>query len=309
MRRSTSKPALGARAIGALLVLATAACRRGASGGGGAVDASSTSAFPVHARDDLGREVVVAAEPRRIVALLPSHTETLFALGVGDRVVGVDDFSDDPPAAARLPKLGGVDVHLEAVVALAPDLVLLSEARTATGALERAGLTAWAGSPRTFDDVFRVVDAIGALVGRKEEAARLDERIRRDVKSVEDAVRERPRVRVYYELDATPYSVGPSSFIGVMLAKAGGEDVVPATLGDFPIVSPELVVAADPAVIFVPSGDDLATRPAFRDLSAVKNARVFTLSKQEQDLIGRPGPRIAEGLRLLVRKLHPEVSP
>jgi iron complex transport system substrate-binding protein len=252
--------------------------------------------------------VTVPSEPRRIVALLPSHTETLFALGVGAEVVGVDDYSDDPPEVKALPRLGGLyDPHLEVVLSLKPDLVLLSESSSAATPLDRSGLVVWAGSARTFDDVFRVIDAVGKMVDRSAQATRLAKEIGQDLAAIEDRLRNAERVRVYYELDANLYSVGPSSFIGVLLTKAGGRNVVPEGLGDFPKISPEAVIAGDPSVILGPSLEDVARRPGWSRIAAVRTASVYELPKEESRLIGRPGPRIADALRALARRLHPEV--
>jgi iron complex transport system substrate-binding protein len=294
-------------------VFAVVACRadaRGPSSRTGFVVEAGPGAYPVEVRDDLGRTVTLRAEPRRIVCLLPSHTETLFALGLGDRVVGVDDYSDDPAAASSLPKLGGLyDAHLEEIVSLDPDLVIASESSSAIGALAESGLAVWAGSARTFDDVFRVIGTIGQLVGRTNEARRMSEKIGDEARVLEQRLRSQPHARVYYELDPTPYTVGPSSFIGVMLAKAGGNNVIPAGLGDFPRVSAELVIAGDPEVILGASLEDVAARPGWARISAVRSGRVHALSSAESRLVARPGPRIADGIRALAHRLYPEVDP
>jgi iron complex transport system substrate-binding protein len=264
----------------------------------------------VETRDDRGRAVSVPAEPARIVSLLPSHTQTLFTLGLGARVVGVDDFSDDPPEAARLPRLGGLyDTHVEEVLALKPDLVLLSESSNAATPLEQNGVSVWAGSARTFDDVFRVIDAIGTMVGRYQEARGLSDRIHDEIAATERRLSATNRVRVYYELDSTPYTVGPSSFIGVMLAKAGGSNVIPEGLGDFPKISPEVVVSGNPSIILGASLEEIAARPGWDKIEAVRTARVHRLPEAESRLIARPGPRIAEAVRALARWMHPEVNP
>jgi iron complex transport system substrate-binding protein len=157
-------------------------------------------------KDDLGRLVVVPKDPKRIVTVLPSHTETLFALGLGSRVVGVDDYSDYPPSVLGLPKVGGMyDPRLESVLGLSPDLVLVSETSPASGPMERAGLTVWAGSARTLDDVYRIARTCGDLVGRSEEATALVGRMRDDVDRETRRAAGLPRVRVYYELDPTPW--------------------------------------------------------------------------------------------------------
>lgn len=297
-------------AIGSLL----AGCSRGPTPDDAGVTAATArardSAYPVRLRDDRGALVTVLFEPRRIVALLPSHTETLFALGVGARVVGVDDYSDHPPEVARLPKLGGMyDAHLEGVFSLKPDLVLCSESSGAAGRLEQGGLTVWAGGARTFDDVFRVIGAIGEMVNRAAQAAQLSNRIAEDVAAIEAALRGREPVEVYYELDANLYTVGPASFIGVLLTKAGGHDIVPSGLGDFPKISSEAVISGHPSVILGVTLEEAARRPGWTQITAVQTGRVYKLPKEEAALIVRPGPRIAEGVRALARRLHPEVAP
>jgi iron complex transport system substrate-binding protein len=269
-------------------------------------DTGDTATFPLTVRDDLGRAVTVRTRPQRILCLLPSFTETVFALGAGAQVVGVDDYSDYPEATQHLPKLGGLyDTRLERALALTPDLVLVSEANAAVASLALGGAAVWAGGPRGFEDVFRVIEVTGSLLGRAREAAELAARMRREIADVEASVRGLPPVSVYYELDPTPYSVGPSSFIGVLLTKAGGLNIVPPTLGDFPKLSPELVLSSNPAVIIGATRADIARRPGWSELVAVKTGRVYEWSSSEAHLLSRPGPRLAEGLRALARRLHP----
>ena len=155
------------------------------------------------------------------------------------------------PAPGALPRLGGLyDTHAEGLLALRPDLALVSETSPAAGTLEHAGVPTWGGSAATFDAIPLVITAIGALVCRPGEAARLVRELAEGTAAVEKASAGRPRVRVYYELDASFYTVGPHSFVGTMIAKAGGQDIVPESLGDFPKISPEAVIAGNPEVIF-----------------------------------------------------------
>jgi iron complex transport system substrate-binding protein len=293
------------------LALAGSGCRAKPSSSSAstaaATDAGAEGGFPLEVRDDVGRTVRVASRPQRILCLLPSFTETLFALGAGDRVVGVDDFSDYPEAARHLPKLGGqYDTQVERALALKPDLILVSEASTVVWPLSRGGAAVWAGSARKFEDVYRVIELTGELVGRKTEAALLVTRMRAQIASVEASVRGLPPVSIYYELDPAPYTVGPSSFIGVLIAKAGGVNIVPEALGDFPKINPELVVSSNPSVIIGASPADVERRPGWSKISAVSNHRVYQWSPEEAHLLSRPGPRLPEGLRALARRLHPE---
>jgi iron complex transport system substrate-binding protein len=266
--------------------------------------------YPIVARDQRGVDVTVRAPPRRIVSLLPSHTETLFALGVGPAVVGVDDYSADIPGAGALPRLGGLyDARIEPLLALQPDLVLVSETSTAATPLDRGGVATWGGSPARFEDIPHVIEAIGDLVCRGPEAAKLVQRIADDVAAVERAAAGRPPRPVDNPHEPTHYTVGPRSFIGTMIAKAGGEDVVPEALGDFPKISPEAVIAADPAVIFGATPEDVRARPGWEKITAVREGHVYKLEGGQGALVARPGPRIAEGLRILLRRIHPEAAP
>jgi iron complex transport system substrate-binding protein len=274
-----------------------------------AAEAAQGCAYPLVLRDDRGVDVTLRGPPARIVSLLPSNTETLFALGAGGSVVGVDDFSATVPGASDLPRLGGLyETRVEVLLSLRPDLVLLSEASSAAGTIERAGIPVWAGSAHRLDDVFRIIDTVGRVVCRSAEADSLRRRILEDLAGVERRVLDRPRVRVYYEIDASPYTAGPSSFLGAMITKAGGDNIVPPDLGDFPKISPEAVIAADPEVILGVSLDEVRRRHGWESIAAVHLERVYKLSPGEAELVARPGPRIAEGLRVLTRYIHPEVT-
>lgn len=248
-------------------------------------------------------------EPRRIVTLLPSFTETAFALGLGQRVVGIDDYSDYPLAAQRLPKLGGgYDPQLERVLSLRPDLVLLPRDSLALTALSGNGIATFAADPHKLVEVFEVIEHTGALLGRKAEAQALTTGMKHELELLEASVNHVPKVSVYYELDATPFSVGPDSFIGAMIQKAGGINIVPAELGDFPKLSPELVIAKNPSVIIGATLEQVRARPGWERIAAVQTGRVSTWSPDEDHLLSRPGPRLPLALRALIRKLHPELS-
>jgi len=267
--------------------------------------APAAAAFPVTVRDDLGRTVTVKTEPHRIVALLPSHTETLFALGVGDRVVGVDDFSDFPAEATHLPKLGALyEPRVEQILALAPDLVIASEGGPAPERLAEQGLVVWAGSARQLDEVYRVIEVVGRLVGKRDAAVALAARVRADIERVEADVRSGRRVRVYYELDPTPYTVAPGSFLGALLARVGGDNVIPKGTEDFPRIGPEVVIAGDPEVMIGLTAEDAARRPGWSHITAVRRGAVYKLTPAEENLVSRPGPRLGEGLAVLARYLR-----
>ena len=270
------------------------------------------AAWPLSVRDDLGREVRLEAAPARLVSLVPSHTETVCALGACERLVGRDTFSDYPPIVRSLPDLGSAFApDLEALVALSPDLVLVDEFSGAVDAVAALGIPVYAGTPQRLEEIFELVEQIGALLGAAEAAADLIERLQADLDAVAARVEGRTPPTVFYEVDPSPYSVGPESFIGTLITLAGGANVVPSDVGDFPLVDPEFIVAADPEVIVLadaPYGVDLAAvraRPGWATIRAVRDGRVYELEAVEGDMLSRAGPRVAEALAVLARLFHP----
>ncbi|HGY09984.1 MAG TPA: ABC transporter substrate-binding protein [Oceanithermus profundus] len=271
------------------------------------------TSYPLTVNDDLGRTVVLAVAPKRIVVMLPSATETLCAVGACDRIVATDDYSNWPEEVREKPKAGGLyNPNVELIASFEPDLVITSKYGKLTEALEKLGLTVYAVNTQTYDDIFRTARNLGRLVDREAEAEALVARINGAVYALETQAAKAPdRPTVYYEIDATPYTVGPDSFIGVLIQKARGVNIIPAELGLFPKISPELVVERDPEVIVLgdaPHGVSAATiaeRPGWSGLRAVKEGRVCELTKDQTDVVHRPGPRVAEGLRVLIDCFHP----
>lgn len=272
------------------------------------------SPFPLTLTDELGYTLTLTAEPQRLISMLPSHTETVCALNGCLTLVGIDDFSVGIPSTGDLPTLGGglFGFNLEAIIALQPDLVLVAEFGELAGALRQAGLTVYAGSPQTFEDAFVFFELIGQLVNREAEAARLATSVRAEIEAVGALVADRAPPSVYYELDASPFSVGPGGFIGALIAKAGGRNIVPAELGDFPLLDPEFIVSADPEIIVLashPHGESavtVAARPGWATITAVVEGAVIELTSEQVDLINRPGPRLGEAVRLLASLFHPD---
>lgn len=274
------------------------------------LSSAAATNYPLTVTDDLGRTVTLRSEPKRIIAMLPSHTETLIAIGAGDRLVATDRFSNFPKAATdKLPKVGSAyQPNLEAIVALKPDLVLADESSGSrlTDKLAAAGLTVYGGTGQTYNEVFEKIGVLGKLTNREAGALRLITSMRAELNALQASVARLPKVSTYYEVDPTPYSVGPNSFIGTLIAKAGGQTVVPARLGDFPKLDPELIVQANPQAMIGLTLDDARKRPGWTGLQAVRSGRVFQPTPEERDALSRPGPRLPDALRALIRFLHPE---
>jgi iron complex transport system substrate-binding protein len=259
-------------------------------------------------QDDLGMAVRFERPPQRIVSLLPSLTELVCALDACQRLVGVDDYSNFPASVRALPHVGGIeDARVEAVVALQPDLVLVPTSSRALERLQGLGLKVLAVEPRTFADVQRVLALLGPLLGARDGA-----QVWREIEQgLAAAARELPPAlrgtSVYFEVSSAPYAAGEASFIGELLTRIGVRNIVPAALGPFPKLNPEFVVRADPDVIMLTEDGPamgIDGRPGWQRMRAVRAGRVCAFTRAEGDLLVRPGPRMADGARLMVQCLR-----
>jgi iron complex transport system substrate-binding protein len=241
------------------------------------------------------------------VSLLPSLTETVCVLQACTRLVGVDDFSTWPQQVQRLPHVGGLeDARVESIVELQPDLVLAPTSSRALPRLVALGLPVVALEPRTLADVQRVLRVLGPLLAAGDAEAQWQ----RIAQGVDAAARSLPPdrrgTRVYVEVGSAPYAAGAASFIGELLQRLGAANVVPAALGPFPKLNPEFVVRADPQVIVVARGEvaALRARPGWQRIAAVRQGRICGLTPQQDDVLMRAGPRLAEAAALLAQCLQ-----
>ena len=270
------------------------------------------SGQPIQVTDDRGRAVTLLRPPQRIVSLLPSLTETICALDQCHRMVGVDRYSNWPEAVTRLPQVGGgLDPNIEAIVALRPDVVVMATSSRASARLEALGLTVVALEPKSHADVQRVMGKLGQLLAVPD-AQRVWRHIDAAVEAAAQSVPAAARgARVYFEVNRGPYGAGPSSFIGETLTRLGARNILPATLGPFPKLNPEFVVRADPDLVMISarSVEGLAERPGWSSLRALREQRLCVFSPEEADILVRPGPRMAEGARLMARCLASKAAP
>ncbi|MFN4004591.1 MAG: ABC transporter substrate-binding protein [Hylemonella sp.] len=257
--------------------------------------------------DERGVQVTLAAPPQRIVSLLPSLTETVCALGACQRLVGVDRYSNFPAAVRVLPQVGGgLDPNIEAIVALQPDLVLLSVSSRAAERLEALGLKVAALDTKSHADVRRVLGQVDTLLGTHA-APRVWQAIEAGIAEAARSLPPAARgLRVYFEVSRGPYAAGEASFIGETLARLGARNVVPASLGPFPKLNPEYVVRADPDVIMIGnrSMQAMAPYPGWQRIKAVREQRICVFPNEEAETIVRPGPRMAEAAWLMARCLR-----
>ena len=273
---------------------------------------AQTSAPAIQVTDDRGRTVTLPRPPQRIVSLLPSLTEAVCALDQCHRMVGVDRYSNWPEAITRLPQVGGgLDPNIEAIVALRPDVVLMATSSRASARLESLGVAVVALEPKTHADVQRVLGKIGQVLAVPDAQRvwrRIDAAVEVAAQSVPPAAR---GARVYFEVNRGPYGAGTLSFIGETLTRLGARNILPAALGPFPKLNPEYVVRADPDLIMVGarSVEGLAERPGWSSLRALREQRLCVFSPEESDVLVRPGPRMAEGARLMAGCLASKAVP
>ena len=265
---------------------------------------------PAHAlqlTDDRGVTVTLAQTPQRIVSLLPSLTQSICALDQCQRLVGVDRYSNDPASVRRLPVLGGgLDPNIEAIVALRPDVVVLATSSRASQRLESLGLKVVALEPKSQADVRRVLKKLGQLLAVPDNtgAERVWRVIDAGVTAAAQSLPPRAKnLRVYFEVNQGPYAAGESSFIGETLTRLGVKNVVPAALGPFPRLNPEFVVRANPDIIMVSSGSmqGMLAYPGWSAIKAVREKRICAFSRDESDVLVRPGPRMADAARIMAK--------
>jgi iron complex transport system substrate-binding protein len=272
---------------------------------------------PAEVKDDLGRTFHFDAPPRRIVSLSPGYTETLFALGAGKQVVGVDNYSDYPPEAVSRAKVGGGHhANLERIIALEPDLVVALVEDEEVDALVARGIRALKLFPRDFDGVLQTILLLGNVTGNGSRAQEIVAEMKQRMARVEAQVKGLYRPRVFLELDGSdptrPFTAGPHSFIGAMIQTAGGWNIGHEILTPSSQISLEAVIAEDPELIVLldsqsplnpQSREDVLHRQGWSGISAVRKGAVVSV---DSALFSRPSPRFVEGIEVLARLLHPE---
>jgi iron complex transport system substrate-binding protein len=267
---------------------------------------SHAQAVTVTVTDDRGIAVSFDKPPQRIVSALPSLTESVCALNACDKLVGVDRYSNWPTQVKTLPQVGGgLDLNIEAIVRLKPDVVLLATSSRAGQRLQSLGLKVLMLEPQSHADVKRSLLLLSQMLGSNEGLIAW-ETIER---GMQEAARSVPasfkNQRVYFEVDRTPYAAGEVSFIGQTLQRLGLRNMVPKSLGAFPKINPEFVVQQQPDVIMLSErhAQELPQRPGWKQLAALQNKRVCEFTREEGDVIVRSGPRMAEGARVIAQCL------
>ncbi|MBI2323852.1 MAG: cobalamin-binding protein [Chloroflexi bacterium] len=304
-----------------VLVILAAGCGGGispasvASAVPSATVTASPAPFPMTITDDRGRLLTLAAEPRRVVAIAPSATEIVFAIGAGDRLVAVDDFSDFPAEAKALPKVGGTRTSPERIVAHRPDLILAVTQGNLAPGLEAQGQAVIVFDAQDVEGVYKNILLVGKVLGRDRAAQDLVQRMRSRIEAVAARTKDvAAKPRVLHEVDATDpariFVAGPSNFIDSMITIAGGVNVAAGAQRKFPQLSAEEIVRADPEVIVLGDAkygvtvESVRARSGWQGIAAVRTGRILAI---DPDIVSRPGPRLADAVEEYARLLHPAV--
>jgi iron complex transport system substrate-binding protein len=263
--------------------------------------------------DDAGRRVSLPARVTRVISLAPNLTEIVFAVGAGDRLVGRTSYCDYPPEAKAVAEIGDtLHPSLERIIALKPQVVLIStssQLEVFTQQLQNQNIAAFVTDPHDLEGVFRSIQQIGDMLGQKEQSDQLVQKLRERTSAVEQAVKGKPHVRVFYQVSGEPlYTAGHDAFVTDLMRRAGIASVTADVPGAWPKYSNESALAAKPDAIILPTGGSMGSAnsdvtEALRQSPAVLQGRVYKIN---DDFLTRPGPRAIDGLEAMARALHPD---
>jgi len=279
---------------------------------------SATVNYPLTIIDDTGSAVTIPEEPQRIISAAPNNTEILFALGLGDKVVGVTNYANYPEEAIKVEKIGEMSpLNLEKIISLQPDLILaypglqLKEIPR----LRELGFNVLSIDPLTIKETLKSIKMVATVCGIPEKGNTLVEDLSRRVNKIKSEVSKisisnRPKVFIggTYE---TIYTPGEGTLLNELITLAGGKNIA-ASLPGWIKISPEFVAEAEPDIIIIPVGainpgeeskikENISQRPGWANIPAIKTQNIFIVN---EDLFYRAGPRLVDGLELLYEIFH-----
>lgn len=278
------------------------------------------TAYPLTVNDATGTEVTFEEAPQRIVSTSPSETEILFALGLGDRIVGVSDFDNYPEEALEKPKMGGVSKpNEEAIIAAAPDLVIggISMKEDVAEQLRQLEIKLYKTEPKNLEEVLDSILQIGVITDAQEQAEELVAQMRAEIDKVKSAaadIKEEDRKKVYIEF-APGWTVGKGEFMDELITLAGGLNIA-SDLEGWNQINEEKVIVDDPDVILFaaevvdyetgePLEQIIKSRSGWDKLKAIQDGRMVALN---EDMISRTGPRITQALLQIFEGIYPELA-
>jgi iron complex transport system substrate-binding protein len=259
--------------------------------------------------DDLGRRVKIPERVTSAVSLAPNLTEITFAVGAGERLVGVTSYCDYPEDAKKIRRIGDtLTPNIENIVALKPQIILVSTAsqmENFTKTLDQQNISYFVTNPNSLEDIYKSIYQIGEIFGTNEKARQVVDEMKRRVTDVEVRTNTAKHVKVFVQIDKNSlYTIGKASFLTDLIRRAGGVSVTESVATGYPKISKETALALNPeAIILSESADNREPNEVFAKSPAVAGGKVFRINA---DVLSRPAPRIVDALEQIAKALHPE---
>ncbi|MBB2483153.1 ABC transporter substrate-binding protein [Bacillus sp. APMAM] len=303
-----------------LLIFVLAGCGADQQNNNAGKHTTKSNGFPVTITDGDGNKLTIKNKPKRIVSLVPSNTETAFALGLDKAIVGVSDYDNYPEQVKSKTKVGGKDINIEKVISLKPDVVLATasdahNSQEGLKQLEDNGIKVVVVNDATsFTDVYKSIEMIGKVTGTREKAEDIIDGMKSKVANIKEEAakiaKDHPQ-KVWIEVSAPPniYTTGTGTFMNEMVNLLGAKNIADDKAGWIPF-SEEAAVKENPNVIVLTYGyyvkdavNQVVKRKGWQEVSAVKNKRVYNVDSDE---VSRPGPRLADGLEEMAKAIYPD---
>lgn len=260
-------------------------------------------------RDALGRDVVIPRDVRRVVSLAPNLTEMIFAVGGGSKLVGDTTYCDFPAAANDVQKIGDtMNPNMEAIIALHPDVVLISTASQIEAfmrTLAERNIAVYVIDARSVEEVLNGMLTVGEIVGTRPEAEKAVSALRERLANVRSGVDGEKKMRVFVQISKEPlFTAGRDAYLNEAVEIAGGLSVTSDVPGAYPNLSRETALKLDPEAIVISDNEgNHEPNSAFANSAAVRSGKIFRV---DADLLARPGPRLVDAIEILARDLHPQ---
>lgn len=280
---------------------------------------SQKSEFPVTIKDGTDKEITIKEEPKTIVSLLPSNTEIAYSLGLGDKIIGVSDYDNYPKETKDKPKLGGLEINVEKVLELNPDLALLSattykNSKETIEQFKKAGIdVVIVPDSNSFEDAYDTINLIAKATGTTDKADSIIQDMKKEVAEIKESVKGiKDKKSVWLEVSSAPdlYTTGKNTFLNEMLEILNAENIAADQTG-WVNMNEEMVVKRNPDVIITTYGyyidnpeEKVYARKGWSNVTAVKEKQVYDI---DNDTVSRPGPRLVDGLKSLGEKIYPDI--
>lgn len=287
--------------VGALVLLFLTGC--------GSQPAKPEPAPTREVTDDRGRAVRIPVKVTRAISLAPNLTENIFAVGAGDKLVGVTTFCDYPAEAKEIRKIGDtLNPNMESIIALKPEIVFVSTAsqmEAFTKMLEENGIAVFVTDPNSLDGILRNLKQLAEIFGTTVKADQIVSDIQTRLSAIREKLADTPKVPVFIQISREPlFTAGKESFVSEIIEHAGATSVTKGLATAYPRLSKETALALNPEAIVITAGaGNDEPNDVFKESTAVKNGKVLRV---KADLLTRPGPRVIEGLEQMARELRPD---